>query len=195
MAKRQTWIEQINRYVFPLVVAAIGLYGTWDLIVQPYMKVDQPVEACTTRVTDVALLKPGAKPDQPPKRIQAPEGLPMVVPAGEKRLLSVVVDNPEQKPVTYQWEATYGRFASQITVEEQTTYTAPRSLVNDTVTVEATLQGCTPVQRTVDLAIVPSAQVPLSEEPLPAPIDSPTPVPSIPSTLPTIEPFTEPQQR
>lgn len=195
MAKPQTWLEQLNRYGVPLVVAAIGVYGTWDLIVQPWMRVEQPVEVCSTRIFDVAVLKPSPKPEEPPKRIQAPEGLPLVVPAGETRIFSVDMDNPDQKPVVYQWRSTYGQFASRVTVEGKTTYTAPRSLVNDKITVEATLQGCAPVKRTVELAIVPSAKFPLANDPLPMPLEPPTPMPSIPSSLPTIDPFADPPRR
>lgn len=195
MAKRQNWLEQLNRYIVPLVVVAIGIYGTWDLIVQPMMRVEQPVEVCVTRIFDVAVLKPSTKPNEPPKRVQAPEGLPLVVPAGEQRIFSVDVDNPDQKPVMYQWQATHGQFASRVSVESKSDYTAPRSLVNDKITVEATLQGCSPVKRTVDLAIVPSAKVPLSNEPLPMPAETPTPMPSMPSSLPTIDPFADPPRR
>ena len=56
MAKRQTWLEQLNRYVLPLVVVGIGLYGTWDLIVQPLARIEQPLNVCTTNVIDVAVL-------------------------------------------------------------------------------------------------------------------------------------------
>ncbi|MDX2239189.1 MAG: hypothetical protein NW224_00725 [Leptolyngbyaceae cyanobacterium bins.302] len=192
MAKRQTWIDQLNRYVFPLVVLAIGLYGTWDLIIQPYARIEQPLTTCSTNVIDVAVLKPSTNPNHPPKRVQAPEGLPIVVPAGEQRLLAITVDNPEQQSVMYQWQATHGQFASRVTVESQSAYTAPRNLVNDTVTVEATLQGCSPTKRTVDLAIVPSAKVPMTDQPLPETPALPSPTPSIPTTLPTIDPFAEP---
>jgi hypothetical protein len=194
MAKRQTWLEQINRYVLPLVVVGIGLYGTWDLIVRPLAKIEQPLNVCTTNVIDVAVLKPATQPDQPPRRVQAPEGLPIVVPAGETRLLSIEVENPEQQPVVYQWQATHGQFAARITVENQSAYTAPRSLVNDTITVQATLQGCSPAKRTIDLAIVPSAKAPMTEQPLPETPALPSPTPSIPSSLPTIDPFAEPQR-
>jgi len=194
MAKRQDWLDQLNRYIAPLAVVGIGLYGTWDLIVQPLVSFAPPTQICVTQVFDVAVLKPSTKPDQPPKRVQAPEGLPIVVPAGEQRIFSVDVHNPDEKPVMYQWQATHGKFASRVTMEQQTTYTAPRSLVNDTITIETTVQGCSPVRRTINLAIIPSAKVPASGQPIPAPMETPTPLPSVPSSLPTIDPFAEPSR-
>lgn len=192
MAKRQTWLEQLNRYVLPLVVVGIGLYGTWDLIVQPLAKFQPPASTCDTNLLTVTVFKPSSTPGQPPKRIQAPKGLPIVVPAGEKRIFSVVVENPEEKSVVYQWRPTYGQFASRVTIEPEGTYTAPRSLVNDTITIEAALQGCAAAKRTIEIAVVPSANIPLSDQPLPTLTPDPLATPTTPSTLPTIDPFTEP---
>ncbi|EKQ69054.1 hypothetical protein OsccyDRAFT_1661 [Leptolyngbyaceae cyanobacterium JSC-12] len=189
MTKRQTWIDQLNRYVFPLVVVGIGMYGTWDLIIQPLSKVQPPTNTCTTLLVNVTVLKPSSQPGQPPKKIQAPKGLPIVVPAGEKRIFLASVENPDEKSVIYQWRSTYGQFESRVTMEPQSIYTAPRSLVNDTITLEASVQGCAPAKRTIEIAVVPSANVPLSEQPFtPDPLATPT----APTTLPTIDPFAEP---
>lgn len=191
MANRH-WLEQLNHYVVPLMVVGIGAYGAWDLVIRPFVRFEQPAEVCLTTLTDVAVLKPSAKPDQPPKRIQAPKGLPIIVPAGESRLLSIGVDNPDEKPVMYQWRATYGQFTSRITTENQSEYAAPRSLINDTVTVEASVQGCSAAKRTIEFAIVPSAKVPLSDQPLPNLPTQPNPTSTIPPALPPIDPRVNP---
>lgn len=186
MAKRQTWLDQLNRYIFPVLVVAIGLYGTWDLIVLPNARIERPLNVCTTTIADVAVFKLSPKSDQPPKRIQAPAGLPIVVPAGETRILSIDVSNPDEKPVIYQWRATYGQFESRYSMQNRSAYIAPRSLINDTLTLEATTQGCAAAKRTIEIAVVPSADVPLLDQPLPAPSPTPLPLPS--SSLPTVEP-------
>jgi len=192
MANRQTWLEQLGRYGFPLLVVGVGIYGTWDLVVSPFMStLKQPETVCMTTVANVAVFKPSTKPDQPPKPVQATKGLPIVVPAGEKRLISVEVENPDDKSVMYQWRSKYGQFESPITTDKQATYTAPRSLINDTITVEATVQGCSAAKRTVELAIVPSANVPLSNQPLPDLPTQPNPTSTMPS-LPPIDPRVNP---
>jgi len=188
MAKPQTWLEQFNRYVIPLGVLGIAVYGTWDLLIQPLMNDRQSLNVCMTQMVEVAVFKPATKLNQSPKRIQAPDGLAIVVPAGEQRLFSATIDNTEELPVTYQWRATYGRFSNRTTVENKAMYTAPKSLVNDLVTVEATLRGCSATKRTLNFAIVPSAKVPLTNEPLTEPTDFPTPTPTFSSTLPTVQP-------
>lgn len=172
MSRRKNWLNQFNRYFFPLLVVGIGLYGVWDLIVLPFAKFERPVEVCTTTITDVAVLRPSTNPDQPPKRIQAPADLPIVVPAGEKRILSMTIENPDKKSVVHRWRATSGQFENPVSVGNESVYVAPRSLVNDTLTVEATLQGCSVAQRTLKFAIVPSTSAPLTEQALPSP--SPT---------------------
>ncbi|MDX2230962.1 MAG: hypothetical protein NW220_15085 [Leptolyngbyaceae cyanobacterium bins.349] len=211
MSKRQTWFDQLRRYCLPLIVVAIGLYGTWDLVAQPLIglfRVEQPVDLCATQVYDVAVFKPSSNPNQPPKRVQSTAGLPIIVPAAEQRLLSVDIENPDQKSAMYQWRATYGQFDSRITIENQSVYTAPLSLVNDTITVEATLQGCSPTKRTLELAIIPSTQVPSTNQPIPdqplpnQPIPNqplpdtiaPSPTPTLPPTsLPTVTPQAPPR--
>lgn len=180
MSRKKTWLDQFNRYFLPLLVIGIGVYGTWDLIVLPLLRFEQPVEACTTTITDVAVLRPSTNPDQPPRRVQAPEGLPIVVPAGEKRILAMTIANPDNKAVIHRWQAIHGQFENPVSVGNESVYVAPRSLVNDTLTVEATLQGCAAAKRELQTAIVPSASAPLTDQVLPSPslndaLPSPTP--------------------
>ena len=184
MAKRQTWVDQLSRIIMPLLVVAIGIYGAWDLVIQPLIPVERlTTNACETTIIDVSVLKPSTNPNQPPKRINAPEGLPIVVPANEKRIISVVINNPNEKPVVYQWKATTGQFESRVSVDGESTYVAPNSLVNDTITVEATLQGCSFAQRTIKIAVVPSATAPLGDQPIPEPsFDSLSPAQPSPSS-------------
>ncbi|NJP11797.1 MAG: hypothetical protein HC866_21910 [Leptolyngbyaceae cyanobacterium RU_5_1] len=176
MSEKQTWIDRLSRITSPILITAITTYGIWDLAVKPWIKEPQ-AEACTTTVTGVFLEELSLKPDQSGKEIEAPEGLPVVVPAREKRAITVRVDNPKGKSVVYNWRATYGNFASPITNNSRSVYTAPSSLVNDTVSVEARLQGCSTAKRSVKIAVVPSTSNPTEEltEPSPA---SPVPLPS-----------------
>ena len=193
MAKETNWLEQLNRYLVPIVVVGIGIYGTWDLIVQPLLPVDTPLTDCSTTIVAVTVLKPSADPSQPPKPVPVTEGLPIVVPAGETRLIEVEIVNPEEQSAMYQWKATYGAMESRISVNNRMVYTAPRSLVDDTITVEASLQRCTPAKRNLTFAIVPSNKVPL-EAPTVMP-SLPSPQPTAPSSLPTVDPFAPPAPR
>lgn len=172
MANQPTFFERLGQIVPSIAVILIGAYGTWDLVIKPLVQVDQaPIQACVTSVTSVIVEKP-AKSGEPAKPVSAPEGLPLVVPAGEKRTISIDVDNPDQKPVIYTWKATYGQFSSRVSTENQATYTAPTALVNDKITVEVRLQGCSMAQRTVTIAVVPSASSPLPASTLPNPANS-----------------------
>lgn len=193
MAKETNWLEQLNRYIVPIVVVGIGIYGTWDLIVQPLIPVDTPSTACSTTVVAVTVLKPSADPSQPPQPVTVTEGLPIVVPAGETRLIEVEIENPDEQSAMYQWKATYGAMESRVSVGNRMVYTAPRSLVDDTITVEASLQRCIPAKRTLTFAIVPSNKVPL-EAPTVLP-SLPSPQPTAPSSLPTVDPFAPPAPR
>lgn len=191
MANQPTFFERLGQIVPSIAVILIGAYGTWDLVIKPLVQVEQaPTQACVTSVTGVMIEKP-AKPGAPVKQMAAPEGLPLVVPAGEKRTISVEVDNPDEKPVIYTWKATYGQFSSRVTTDNQATYTAPSALVNDKITVEVRLQGCSMAQRTVTIAVVPSAGAPLPDPTLPNPTNSPisdplAPLPNSPLPEPKI---------
>ncbi len=188
MANQSTFFERLGQIVPSIAVMLIGAYGTWDLVIKPLVQVDQaPTQACTTLVTGVMVEKP-AKPGTSAKKTSAPEGLPLVVPAGEKRVISIAVDNPDDKPIIYTWKATYGQFSSRVTTDNQATYTVPNALVNDKITVEARLQGCSVAQRTVTIAVVPSAGSPLPDPTLPNSINSPisdplAPLPASPPPL------------
>lgn len=172
MANQPTFFERLGQIVPSIAVILIGAYGTWDLVLKPLVQVDQvPTQACVTSVTSVTVEKP-AKAGEPAKQVSAPEGLPLVVPAGEKRTISIDVDNPDQKPVIYTWKATYGQFSSRVSTKNQATYTAPTALVNDKITVEVRLQGCSMAQRAVTIAVVPSASSPLPASTLPNPANS-----------------------
>jgi hypothetical protein len=189
MANQPTFFERLGQIVPSIAVMLIGAYGTWDLVIKPLVQVDQaPTQACATLVMGVMVEKP-AKPGTSAKKASAPEGLPLVVPAGEKRIISIEVDNPDDKPVVYTWKATYGQFSSRVTTDNQATYTAPTALVNDKITVEVRLQGCSMAQRTVTIAVVPSAGAPLPDPTLPNPTNSPifdplAPLPASPPPIP-----------
>jgi hypothetical protein len=183
MANQPTLFERLSQIVPSIAVIMIGAYGTWDLVVKPLVRVDQiPTEACISPVNTVMVEKP-AKPGVPGKKVAAPEGLPLVVPAGEKRTISVDVENPDGKPVIYTWKATYGTFSSGVSTDNQSTYIAPTSLVNDKITVEVRLQGCSAAKRTVAIAVVPSAGTPFPDPTLPNSATPPLPDPFAPSTI------------
>jgi hypothetical protein len=185
MAEKQPWVDRINRVIAPIVVIAIGAYGTWDVVVKPWLRVEQPIQACSTVVTGVFVNTSDPKTGKLKDRLEVPEGLPAVVTAGETRTISVEVDNPESTPVIYQWRATYGQFQSRVTTENQSVYVAPSQLVNDTLTMEVKMQGCTVTKRTIKVAIVPSPNMPLPTQPLPTNPNDPF---APPSPLPTLSP-------
>ena len=193
MANDKNWLEQLNRYAVPIVVIGIGIYGTWDLVVQPLLPVNAPQADCSTTIVAVTVLKPSVDPSQPPQPVPVTEGLPIVVPAGETRLIEVEIVNPEEQSTLFQWKATYGTMESRVSTGNRMVYTAPRSLVDDTVNIEASLQRCIPAKRSLTFAIVPSNKVPL-EAPTVLP-SLPSPQPSAPSSLPTVDPFAPPAPR
>ena len=189
MSDFSKWLERVNRLIFPVVVVGIILYGTWDLLIRDSIQLPQPTANCDTTILDVAVFEPSVLPNQTPRRVQTPANLAIIVPAGEKRILSVSVVNPDDKGVVHQWTAVYGQFDSRITVDSDVTYTAPQSLVNDTLTLEATRQGCTAARRTLEMAVIPAANAPLPPplEPTPTlPPDgaAPSMMPNVPGDRP-----------
>jgi hypothetical protein len=189
MTNEPTFFERLGQIVPSIAVILIGAYGTWDLVIKPFVQVNQaPTQACATSLIGVTIEKP-AKPGELSKKRVTPTGLPLVVPAGEKRTISVNVDNPEEKPVVYTWKATYGQFSSRVTTDNQVTYTAPTALVNDKIILEARLQGCSVAQRIVTIAVVPSAGSPLPDSTFANPTNSPFPDPLAPDpTSPSVIP-------
>ncbi len=198
MAEKETWGDRLSRAAAPIAVILVGAYGTWDVVIKPWVKFQPAAEACTTTVTIVSIAKPDPKTGKSGSSVNAPEGLPLVVEAGATRLISAQVDNPEAKPVIYQWKATYGQFRSRVTTGQESIYVAPTQLVNDTITVEARVQGCSLTKRSVAIAVVPSASSPTSDSLAPLPSSSPilpnAPMPNAPTpnTLAPILPVPTP---
>jgi hypothetical protein len=180
----KSWIEQLNQVVLPIAVVLVGGYGAWDLVIKPWTKETPISEACTPTVTGTYIDIPG-KAGRPAKQIKMASNLPAVVPAGEKRSISVQLNNPDDKPVVYTWKATYGRFESGVTSDGRSTYIAPPNLVDDSILVEVRMQGCTVVTQTAKIAVTLSASTPTQ------PLGTPIPLnPNLPpeSALPSPAP-------
>lgn len=175
MSDFSKWLERLNRLVFPVVVVGIIFYGAWDLLIRDSINLPQPTANCETTILDVAVFEPSVVPNGPRRRVQTPANLAIIVPAGEKRIIAVNVVNPDDKGVVHQWQAVYGQFDSRITVDSEVVYTAPQSLVNDTLTLSATRQGCTAAKRTLEMAVIPAANAPLPPPVSPTPTLSPDP--------------------
>jgi hypothetical protein len=188
----ESWLEQLSRVVAPVAVVAIASYGAWDLVIQPLLHSRRITEdTCSTRIANIFIEKPGSNPSEPSKKVKAPEDLPLVVPAGEQRPIIIEVENPESESAIYAWNATYGQFNSRRSAENRAIYTAPRKLINDKLTLEVTVGTCSTAKRTITIAVVPSASMPL--EPLPSvpnsptfPSSAPTPTPLSPTPSPSI---------
>jgi hypothetical protein len=169
-----SWLERLNQIFVTVAIVAVGSYGTWDLIIRPWAKEAPQVALCTPTITRLALDLPG-KGGKSGKAIAARSDLPVIVPAGEQRGVSVQVENPDDKGVTYNWRATYGTFDSSVTTDGRAIYRAPNSLVDDTITVEVRMQGCSLVTQTAAIAVVPSATAPSQ------PLSDPDPIPPAPA--------------
>jgi hypothetical protein len=145
-------MERVNQVVVPIAIVLVGGYGVWDLVIRPWAKQPPIAEACDSKVTGLYIEIPG-KAGRPSKQIKVSGNLPAVVPAGEKRTISVQLENPSDKPVVYTWRATYGKFESGVTTEGRSTYIAPANLVDDSLSVEARIQGCTGATQTAKIAV------------------------------------------
>lgn len=172
MPENQSWIEQISRVGSPIAIAAIIGYGTWDLILRPLVKVETPSNVCTAKILSVAVNRLSLSPELT-EEPQLPEGLPIAVPAGEKRAITVRLENPDRQPVLFTWKADRGKLNPQgSSASSRAVYTAPKTLTNDPVTVQVQVQGCDLQERFLTIAVVPATQTapipPTPAIPLPA---------------------------
>ena len=173
MPKNQSWIEQISQIASPIAIAAIVGYGTWDLILQPLFKVEPFSTVCTARILSVSVNRLSLSPELPDDEPQLPGGLPIAVPAGEKRAITVRLENPDRKSVLFTWKADRGKINPQgSSASSRAVYTAPKTLMNDPVTVLVQIQGCDAEERSLTLAVVPATPntpiPPMPDVPLPA---------------------------
>jgi len=160
MPKNQSWIEQISQIASPIAIAAIVSYGTWDLILQPLFKVEPFSTACTARILSISANRLSLNPEFPDDEPQLPEGLPIAVPAGEKRAITVRLENPDRKPVLFTWKADRGKINPQgSSASSRAVYTSPKTLMNDSVSVLVQIQGCDIEERSLTLAIVPATPI------------------------------------
>jgi len=172
MPKNQSWIEQISRVGSPIAIAAIIGYGTWDLILQPLFKSETLSNVCTAKILSVAVNRLSLSPELSTEEPQLPEGLPIAVPAGEKRAITVRLENPDRQPVLFTWKADRGKLNPHgSSASSRAVYTAPKTLMNDPVTVLVQIQGCDAEERSLTLAVVPATPItpipPMPDVPLP----------------------------
>ncbi|MEX0270864.1 hypothetical protein AB3R30_17115 [Leptolyngbyaceae cyanobacterium UHCC 1019] len=161
MPENQSWIDQISRVGSPIAIAAIIGYGTWDLIVQPLFQGETLSNVCTARILSVSVNKLSLNPEFAEDEPQLPEGLPIVVPAGEKRAITVRLENPDRKPVLFTWKADRGKINPQgSSASSRAVYTAPKTLMNDPVSVLVQVQGCDLEERSLTMAVVPATPAP-----------------------------------
>jgi hypothetical protein len=157
MPKNQSWIEQMSQIASPIAIAAIVAYGTWDLILQPLFKVNPLSNVCTARILSVSVNRLSLSPELSTEEPQLPEGLPIAVPAGEKRAITVQLENPNRNPVLFTWKADRGKLNPQgSSASSRAVYTAPKTLMNDPVTVQVQVQGCDLEERSLTIAVVPA---------------------------------------
>jgi hypothetical protein len=158
MPENQSWIDNVSRVASPIAIAAIIGYGTWDLILQPLFNVEIVRNACTARVLNVSVNRLGLSPElESNEEPQLPEGLPIAIPSGEKRAITVQLENPDRQPVIFTWKAKRGNISPQgSSASSRAVYTAPKTLTNDPVTVQIQIQGCEVQERSLTMAVVPS---------------------------------------
>jgi hypothetical protein len=169
MPENQSWIDQISRVASPIAIATIIGYGAWDLIIQPLFKVELSSPICRAKILSVSVNRLNLSPELSDNEPQLPEGLPIVVPAGEKRAITVRLENPDRKPVLFTWKADRGKINPQgSSANNRAVYTAPKTLMNDPVSVLVQVQGCDLEERSLTMAVVPktpTAPVPSSVNP------------------------------
>ncbi|MBM0742765.1 hypothetical protein JOY44_14310 [Phormidium sp. CLA17] len=167
MPENQSWIEQISRVGSPIAIAAIIGYGTWDLILQPLFKSETAGNICRARILSVSVNRLSLSPELSAEEPQLPEGLPIAVPVGEKRAITVRLENPDRQPVLFTWKAEYGKLNPQgSSANSRSVYTAPKTLTNDPITVQVQVQGCDLEERSLTIAVVPSTPT-ATDNPLP----------------------------
>lgn len=160
MPENQSWVDQISRVASPIAIAAIVGYGTWDLILQPLFKIEPFSNTCTARILSVSVNRLSLSPELPDDEPQLPEGLAIAVPAGEKRAITVRLENPDRKPVLFTWKADRGKINPQgSSASNRAVYTAAKTLMNDPVTVQVQVQGCDLEERSLTIAVVPATPI------------------------------------
>ncbi len=160
MPENQSWIDQISRVASPIAIAVMIGYGTWDLILQPLFKVESSSTACTARILSVSANRLSLNSESLDDEPQLPAGLPIAVPAGEKRAITVRLENPDRKPVLFTWKADRGKINPQgSSASSRAVYTSPKTLMNDSVSVLVQIQGCDIEERSLTLAIVPATSI------------------------------------
>jgi hypothetical protein len=167
MPERPSWIDKISRVATPIAIAAIISYGTWDLVLQPLFKFENFGNVCNAKILSVSVSRLSLSPELSADEPQLPEGLPIAIPAGEKRAITVQLDNPDQKPALFTWKADRGKINPQgSSASSRAVYTAPKTLMNDPVSVQVQVQGCEIEGRFLTLAVVPATPV-IPNVPLP----------------------------
>ncbi len=114
-----------------------------------------------------------------------------VIKINESIKVSIRADNPAGQALLFNWQAVYGQMDPGLRADSaQSIYTAPSKSVDDTISVEITMPGCTPVKRSQQIAVIlPSVTPILSSTATPKPAPTPT---SIPKPSPTLTPILTP---
>jgi hypothetical protein len=191
MSGQANWL---SRAIGPTVILLIGVYGLWDVVIQPFMAgLKKAPTVCQVIVAEMQV-KPGDRPletasSSTGQEAIVPSGLPVVAATGGKLNVSLEVTNPDDQPVNYTWKALYGRVIAPSTSSKRAIYTAPDRLVDDVISVRVVSPGCLPVEKNRTIAVVPSnSPSPLPTLPAsPDPLSTPSPLPTLPAVEPTPE--------
>lgn len=83
----------------------------------------------------------------------------LLVETGQSTSVEVVVTNPKELPLVYNWDATGGEMSPGLRSSSfQSVYTSPLSPIDDTISVEITSPNCDPVRASKQVSVVlPSA--------------------------------------
>ena len=119
-----------------VIIPLIGSGGIIAIIVayinQP---TDPPNSPCFINVSEISVSK-------------------RTVEIGEDLRASVRADNPNGRPMLFNWQAVHGMMEPSLrSKSSESVYTAPKIATDDTISVDVTMTGCEPVRKSIEISI------------------------------------------
>lgn len=154
------WVYDLlrQRGVFPdkpslkrVILTAIGFLPLVIVVVLPQI-INSGASNCQIKITNVTIEK-------------------LLVETGQTTVVEVVVTNPKEFPLVYNWDAVGGNMSPGLrSNSSHSNYTAPFSPIDDTVSVEISSPGCDSVRASKQVSVVLPAAVLEATATLPSPV-------------------------
>lgn len=177
------WVYDLlrQRGVFPdkpslkrVILTAIGFLPLVIVVVLPQI-INSGASNCQIKITNVTIEK-------------------LLVETGQTTVVEVVVTNPKEFPLVYNWDAVGGNMSPGLrSNSSHSNYTAPFSPIDDTVSVEISSPGCDSVRASKQVSVVLPAAVLEATATLPSPVtpEATETAQLIPTPKPTLTPNEE----